>query len=56
MEMMAATQGVDLLAPLKTTRELEKVKAQVRKVVPYFDEDAPFYEAIERMEKLTFTW
>ncbi|NDG84447.1 MAG: histidine ammonia-lyase [Proteobacteria bacterium] len=56
MEMMAGTQGVDLLAPLKTTRELERVKAEVRREVPYFDEDAPFYDAIEKVEKLTRSW
>ncbi len=56
MEMMAGTQGVDLLAPLKTTPKLEQVKKEVRKVVPYFDEDAPFYEAIEKIESLTFHW
>jgi histidine ammonia-lyase len=56
MEMMAATQGVDLLKPLKTTRELERIKGEVRKHVPYFDEDAPFYDAIGKVEALTRNW
>jgi histidine ammonia-lyase len=56
MEMMAATQGVDLLAPLKTTEKLARIHKEVRKVVPYFDEDAPFYEAIASIEELTHQW
>jgi len=56
MEVMAAAQGIDLLAPLKTTAKLEKIKAQVRARVPYFDEDAPFYEAISELESLTHEW
>ncbi len=47
MELMAAAQGIDLLRPLKTSKELEKLHAKIRKVVPYFKEDAPFHEAIE---------
>jgi histidine ammonia-lyase len=56
MEMMAATQGIDLLAPLKTTARLEKIHSEVRKQIPYFDEDAPFYEAIEKMVQITYRW
>ncbi len=56
MELMAATQGVDLLAPLKTTPALERVKARVRKDVPFFTEDAPFYEAIAKIEAMTGEW
>jgi histidine ammonia-lyase len=56
MEMLAACQGVDLLRPLKSTKTLEKIHAQVRTKIPYFEEDAPFYEAISEMQKLTRTW
>lgn len=49
MELMAATQGVDLLRPLKTTVKLEKVRKDIRKKVPFFEEDAPFYESIENV-------
>jgi histidine ammonia-lyase len=56
MEMLAACQGVDLLRPLKSTKKLEVLHAQVRKKIPYFTEDAPFYEAISEMQKLTRTW
>jgi hypothetical protein len=30
------------------------LKAQLRKEVPFFEEDAPFYEAIEKTERLTW--
>jgi len=56
MEMMAGSQGIDLLRPLKSTARLEKLHAEIRKHIPYFDEDAPFYEAIEKMVALTYTW
>ncbi len=56
MEMLAATQGIDLLRPLKTTKKLEKIHASVRKSIPYFEEDAPFYEAIQEMQDLTRQW
>ncbi len=56
MEMLAATQGIDLLRPLTTTSKLESIHAQVRQKVPYFEEDAPFYEAIQAIQKLTYEW
>lgn len=52
MELMAATQGVDLLRPLKTTSKLEKIHEDIRKKVPFFDEDAPFYESIEEITRI----
>jgi histidine ammonia-lyase len=52
MELMAAAQGVDLLRPLRTTEKLEKIHAQIRKKVPYFEEDAPFYESIESITEV----
>jgi histidine ammonia-lyase len=54
MEMMSATQGIELLRPLKTTKKLEAVLARVRKKVPYFKEDAPFYEAIQEIQRITY--
>jgi len=56
MELMAATQGVDLLRPLKTTEKLEKVRKEIRKKVPFFEEDAPFYESIEHMIEIVSNW
>jgi histidine ammonia-lyase len=53
---MSGAQGLDLLAPLKTTPKLEKIKARVRSEVPFFEEDAPFYEAIAKIEKITHEW
>ena len=56
MEIMAGAQGVDLLRPLKSTQKLEAFHKEIRTRVPYFDEDAPFYEAIENMVQLTYRW
>lgn len=53
MELMAGAQGLDLLAPLRSTRAIEKLKKTIRTEVPYFDEDAPFYEAIEKVEAIS---
>ena len=52
MELMAASQGIDLLRPLRTTEKLEKIHSQIRKKVPYFEEDAPFYESIEAITEV----
>ncbi len=48
IEALTATQGVDCRAPLQTGRELQKVRAAVRAVVPELDVDrymAPDIEA-----------
>jgi histidine ammonia-lyase len=52
MELMAAAQGVDLLRPLRSTKKIEEVHAKIRKTVPYFEEDAPFYESIDSIMNL----
>lgn len=39
IELMCACQGIDLLRPLKTTRVLEKLWEEVRKVSPAWDGD-----------------
>ena len=56
MELFAAAQGLDLLRPLKSTPAIEKIHAQIRKAVPYFEEDAAFYEAIEEINQMTYRW
>jgi histidine ammonia-lyase len=56
MELMAAAQGIDLLRPLRSTEKLEKIHAQVRKKVPYFEEDAPFIESIEAITTVIATF
>jgi len=55
MELMAGAQGIDLLRPLRSTLMLEKLHSAIRKKVPYFTEDAPFYEAIENVVSVTRT-
>ena len=35
MELLAATQGMEFLKPLKTTAPLQRIYELVRKVVPY---------------------
>ena len=56
MEVMAGAQGIDLLRPLRSTARLEEFHKEIRTKVPYFDEDAPFYEAIESVVELTYGW
>jgi histidine ammonia-lyase len=53
MELLSGCQGLDLLSPLKTTKKLEQLRKDLREVVPYFEEDAPFYEALEKVERFT---
>lgn len=48
IELLAATQGIDLRLPLKTSPALQGVYAQVRAKVPFYDQDrllAPDIEA-----------
>jgi histidine ammonia-lyase len=42
IELLAACQGVDFRAPLKTSPLLEEAKALVRGVVPFYDQDRYF--------------
>jgi len=39
IEYMCATQGIDLLAPLKASEPLEAAKTAIRKVVPKLEDD-----------------
>ena len=51
IELLAAAQGVDLRRPLKTSAILERVVAEIRAEVPFWDRDrafAPDLEAIRR--------
>jgi len=41
IELLAACQGIDLLAPLRTGEEAEKARQMVRAVVPRYAEDRP---------------
>jgi histidine ammonia-lyase len=39
VELIAASQGVDFHAPLKTSRKLQGVHSKVRKITPSFTSD-----------------
>ena len=39
IELLAAAQGCDFHAPLRSSAALERVKAQLRQIVPHLDED-----------------
>jgi histidine ammonia-lyase len=48
IELLAATQGIDLRLPLKTSPALQRAYAEVRAKVPFYDHDrllAPDIEA-----------
>ena len=53
MELMSASQGIDLLRPLRSTKKIEELMSIIREKVQYFDEDAPFYRAIDEIVKIT---
>ncbi len=39
IELLAAAQGIDLRAPLKTSPALQKAQALIRAAVPFYDHD-----------------
>ena len=59
VELLAAAQGIDFRAPLKTSAALEEVHAAIRRVVPHLDRDRVFAPDIAAIERLidadTFT-
>lgn len=52
VELLAAVQGLDFRAPLKTSEKLEQVKAELRARVPFYDKDRYFAVDIEKAAKL----
>ncbi len=48
IEWLAACQGLDFLAPLKTSEVLEKAKAELRTQVSFYDQDRYFALDIEK--------
>jgi histidine ammonia-lyase len=52
IELLAACQGLDFRAPLKSSVRLEKAKAMVRKVVPFYDQDRYFAPDIKNAQDL----
>jgi len=52
IEYMCATQGIDLLAPLKASKPLESAKSVIRKVVPKLEDDRVLSSDIEKIRNL----
>lgn len=52
IEWLAASQGLDFLAPLKSSDKLEEAKALLRGEVPFYDRDRYFAPDIEKASKL----
>ncbi|WP_193162758.1 histidine ammonia-lyase [Microbulbifer hainanensis] len=52
VELLAACQGLDFRAPLKTTEKLETAKAALRERVPFYDKDRYFAPDIEEAKQL----
>jgi len=52
IELLCACQAIDLLKPLKTSPQLEKVRMLIRKVVPFIETDQPLTSLIEKIKKL----
>ncbi|SKA66537.1 histidine ammonia-lyase [Enterovibrio nigricans] len=48
VEMLAACQGIDFRAPLKTSSHLEQIKAELRGHVSFYDKDRYFAPDIEK--------
>lgn len=52
IELLAACQGLDFRAPLKSSPLLERAKATVRAAVPFYDQDRYFAPDIEKVQAL----
>jgi histidine ammonia-lyase len=52
IELLAACQGLDFRAPLKTSPELEEAKRELRSQVPFYDRDRYFSPDIEASKRL----
>lgn len=52
IELLAACQGLDFRAPLKSSPLLEQAKATVRAVVPFYDQDRYFAPDIKKVQDL----
>ena len=55
IEMLAACQGIDFRAPLKTSPLLEEAKRILRQEVPFYDQDRYFAPDIEKAKRLIKT-
>jgi histidine ammonia-lyase len=52
IELLAACQGLDFRAPLRTSPLLEGARAELRKVVPFYDQDRYFAPDIQKAQQL----
>ncbi len=52
IELLAAAQGIDFRAPLKTSARLQEVHALVRSKVGFYDHDRYFSPDITAMQSL----
>ncbi len=52
IELLAACQGVDFRAPLKTSKKLEQAKHLLRRQVPFYDQDRYFAPDIAKGKAL----
>ncbi|TFG31499.1 histidine ammonia-lyase [Candidatus Thorarchaeota archaeon] len=52
IEYMCATQGIDLLAPLNTSKPLETAKSTIRRVIPMLEDDRVLSSDIEKIRGL----
>ncbi len=52
IELLAACQGIDFRAPLRSSPLLEKAKEDVRSAVPFYDQDRYFAPDIEKIKQL----
>lgn len=52
MELLCASQGIELLRPLRSTKTLEAVMSEIRAVVPPIEEDRIFHHDIMAITEL----
>jgi histidine ammonia-lyase len=52
IELLAACQGLDFRAPLKSSEKLEIAKKELREVVPFYDKDRYFSPDIEKSKSV----
>lgn len=55
IELLAATQGIELRSPLKTSGPLEKLHAEIREIAAPYEEDRFFAPDIEAAKKLVMS-
>lgn len=55
MELLCASQGIDLLRPLKSSKGIEAAQDCIREVVPPIDQDRIFHHDITAISELIFS-